>query len=44
MNAALDRAVQAQDAITAYLRQDIDQRAELSTSVQQLEALARQAA
>ncbi len=44
MNAALDRAVQAQDAINAYLRQDIDQPAGLSSSVQQLEALARQAA
>jgi flagellum-specific ATP synthase len=44
MNAALDRAVQAQDAINAYLRQDIDQPAGLPASVQQLEALARQAA
>jgi flagellum-specific ATP synthase len=44
MNAALDRAVQAQDAINAYLRQDIDQPAGMSSSVQQLEALAQQAA
>ncbi|MDI3463140.1 MAG: Flagellum-specific ATP synthase FliI [Nitrospira sp.] len=44
MNAALDRAVQAQEAINAYLRQDIDQPAGLPASVQQLEALAQQAA
>ena len=44
MNAALDRAVQAQEAINAYLRQDIDQPAGLPSSVQQLEALAQQAA
>jgi flagellum-specific ATP synthase len=44
MNAALDRAVQAQDAINAYLRQDIDQPAWLPSSVQQLETLVRQAA
>ncbi|MDF0672820.1 MAG: FliI/YscN family ATPase [Nitrospira sp.] len=44
MNAALDRAVQAQEAINGYLRQDIDQAAGLPSSVQQLEALAQQAA
>jgi flagellum-specific ATP synthase len=44
MNAALDRAVSAQDAINAYLRQDIDQAASFAASVQQLAALARQAA
>lgn len=44
MNVALDRAVQAQEAINAYLRQDIDQPAGLPSSVQQLEALAQQAA
>lgn len=44
MNAALDRAVQAQEAIDGYLRQDIDQPADLPVSVQQLETLARQAA
>lgn len=44
MNAALDRAVQAQEAINDYLRQDVDQAAGLPSSVQQLEALARQAA
>ncbi len=44
MNAALDRAVQAQEAINEYLRQDVDQPAGLPSSVQQLEALAKQAA
>ncbi len=44
MNATLDRAVQAQDAINAYLRQPVDQPAPLGTSVQQLAALARQSA
>lgn len=44
MNAALDRAVHAQEAINAYLRQDIDQPAGLSSSVQQLEGLAQQTA
>ncbi|MGZ8404376.1 MAG: FliI/YscN family ATPase [Nitrospira sp.] len=44
MNTALDRAVQAQEAINAYLRQDIDQPAGIPSSVQQLEALAQQAA
>jgi flagellum-specific ATP synthase len=44
MNVALDRAVQAQDAINDYLRQDIDQPAGLPSSVQQLETLAQQAA
>ena len=44
MNVALDRAVHAQEAINAYLRQDIDQPAGLPSSVQQLEALAQQAA
>jgi flagellum-specific ATP synthase len=44
MNATLDRAVQAQEAINAYLRQEIDEPAGLPSSVQQLEALAEQAA
>ena len=44
MNTALDRAVQAQEAINGYLRQDIDQPAGLPSSVQQLETLAQQAA
>ncbi len=44
MNVALDRAVQAQEAINAYLRQDIDQPAGLLSSVQQLEGLAQQTA
>jgi flagellum-specific ATP synthase len=43
MNNTLDRAVQAQDAINAYLRQDIDQPATLVSSVQGLSQLARQA-
>jgi flagellum-specific ATP synthase len=43
MNKTLDRAVQAQDAINAYLRQDIDQPATLASSVQGLSQLARQA-
>lgn len=43
MNKTLDRAVQAQDAINAYLRQDIDQSATLASSVQSLGALAKQA-
>ncbi|NGZ07861.1 MAG: FliI/YscN family ATPase [Nitrospira sp. LK70] len=44
MNAALDRAVQAQGAINGYLRQDIDQPAGMPSSVQQLETLAKEAA
>jgi flagellum-specific ATP synthase len=44
MNAALDRAVQAQEAINAYLRQDIEQPVSLVSSVQQLETLAQKAA
>lgn len=44
MNAGLDRAVQAQDAINAYLRQEVDQSASMVSSVQQLEALAQQVA
>jgi flagellum-specific ATP synthase len=44
MNAGLDRAVDAQDAINGYLRQDIDQAASFASSVQQLEALAKKAA
>jgi flagellum-specific ATP synthase len=43
-NAELDRAVQAQEAINAYLRQDVDQPVDLSLSVQQLEALAQRTA
>jgi flagellum-specific ATP synthase len=44
MNAGLDRAVDAQDAINGYLRQDIDQAASFTSSAQQLEALAKKAA
>ena len=44
MNTTLDRAVQAQDAINSYLRQDIDQAASLASSVQALDTLAKQAA
>lgn len=43
MNKTLDRAVQAQEAINAYVRQDIDQPATLASSVQGLGALAKQA-
>lgn len=42
MNKTLDRAVQAQEAINAYLRQDIDQSATFAASVQSLGALAKQ--
>jgi flagellum-specific ATP synthase len=42
MNKTLDRAVQAQDAINAYLRQDIDQPATLAQSIQGLGQLAKQ--
>lgn len=44
MNPALDRAVRAQDAINAFLRQEIDQPAPLTASVQTLIALAQQTA
>ena len=44
MNKTLDRAVQAQDAINAYLRQDIELPATFASSVQSLGALAKQAA
>lgn len=44
MNAGLDRAVQAQDAINAYLRQEVDQSASMASSVEQLVALAQQVA
>jgi flagellar biosynthesis/type III secretory pathway ATPase len=44
MNGALDRAVQLQDAINVYLRQDIDQPSPLAPSVQSLVTLAKQAA
>jgi flagellum-specific ATP synthase len=44
MNQTLDRAVQAQDAINAYLRQDIEQAAPFAASVQGLAALAAQSA
>jgi flagellum-specific ATP synthase len=43
MNKTLDRAVQAQEAINAYVRQDIDQSASFESSVQGLRALAQQA-
>jgi len=42
VNKTLDRAVQAQEAINAYLRQDIEQPAPLAASAQSLTALARQ--
>lgn len=44
MNKTLDRAVQAQEAINAYVRQDIDQPASFDSSAQGLRALAQQAA
>ena len=44
MNKTLDRAVQAQEAINAYVRQDIDQPASFDSSAQGLRALAKQAA
>ncbi len=44
MNGALDRAVQLQDAINGYLRQDIDQPSPLVPSVQGLVTLAKQGA
>jgi flagellum-specific ATP synthase len=44
MNQTLDRAVQAQDAINAYLRQDLEQAAPFAASVQGLAALAAQSA
>jgi flagellum-specific ATP synthase len=44
MNGALDRAVQLQDAINGYLRQDIDQPSPLASSVQSLVTMAKQAA
>lgn len=44
MNAKLDRAVQAQDPINTYLRQDIDEAASFASSVQGLAALAQQTA
>lgn len=44
MNKMLDRAVQAQEAVNAYLRQGIDESAALGASVQGLRALAQQAA
>lgn len=44
MNAGLDRAVQAQEAINSYLRQDIEEPSSLAASVQQLEALAQKTA
>jgi flagellum-specific ATP synthase len=43
MNKTLDRAVQAQDAINAYLRQDIELSATFASSVQSLGVLAKQA-
>jgi flagellum-specific ATP synthase len=44
MNNTLDRAVQAQEAINSYLRQDIDQPASFASAVQSLGTLAKQAA
>jgi len=41
VNASLDRAVDAQDGINGFLRQDIEQEANFASSVQQLEALAQ---
>jgi flagellum-specific ATP synthase len=43
MNKTLDRAVQAQEAVNAYLRQGIDESASLGASVQGLRVLAQQA-
>jgi flagellum-specific ATP synthase len=43
-NNALDRAVSAQDGINAFLRQDIEQPADLGASVQDLLALAKSTA
>lgn len=42
MNLELDRAVEAQDAINGYLRQDIEQGTNFASSVQQLQALVNQ--
>ncbi|MDH5669796.1 MAG: FliI/YscN family ATPase [Nitrospira sp.] len=44
MNSTLDRAVQAQDAINTYVRQEVEQPASLAVSVQGLCALAKQSA
>ncbi|MBH0195327.1 MAG: flagellum-specific ATP synthase FliI, partial [Nitrospira sp.] len=44
MNKTLDRAVQAQEAVNAYLRQGIEESAALGVSVQWLRALAQHAA
>ncbi|MGE0645773.1 MAG: FliI/YscN family ATPase [Nitrospira sp.] len=41
VNATLDRAVDAQDGINEFLRQNIEQEANFASSVQQLEALAQ---
>jgi flagellum-specific ATP synthase len=43
MNKTLDRAVRAQDAINAYLRQEVEQPSAFAASVQGLESLAKQA-
>jgi len=43
MNKTLDRAVAAQEAINAYVRQDVEQPATLASSIQGLSALAKQA-
>ena len=43
MNKTLDRAVQAQEAINAYVRQEVDQPATLASSIQGLRELAKQA-
>lgn len=43
-NKALDRAVSAQDGIDAFLRQEIDQPADLGASVQDLLALMKSTA
>ena len=42
MNTALDRAVSAQDAINAFLRQPVDLPADFMTSRQDLLALVKQ--
>jgi flagellum-specific ATP synthase len=44
MNKMLDRAVRAQEAVNAYLRQGIDESAPLGASVQALRGLAQEAA
>ncbi|MFO0707603.1 MAG: FliI/YscN family ATPase [Nitrospira sp.] len=44
MNASLDRAVKAQEAINAFLRQDVDQPADFASTQRELLTLVRQTA